>query len=217
MAFFILTGRIFITLYLLSTNTLASNILRLPSTNHANFIWKEVDKKHATAPYKTVTTRTTFDCLDVCTFENSCKSVNVNEASDPHECQLVADDRNTVDSYVSAPGFKHFDTGKTTLTRFRNAFWASCIVPKTLSCDASVDTQLMFTTQLDRCDQLYAYFNFDLETGRLIHHCTGLTFCAKAPAQDAPMYLSASCGDVNKEANLKYGISRDYSKSALLS
>jgi PAN domain. len=212
MACFLLTSRIFVTLYLFSTHIFASNILRLPTTNHANFILKEVDKKHATTPYKTITTKTTFDCIDTCTFETSCKSINVDENSDPHECQLVADDRNTVDSYVSAPGLMHFDTGKTTLTTFRNAYHASCIVPRSLSCDASADIELMFTTQMDRCDQLYAYFSFDLDTGRLIHHCTGLTVCAKALAVSSAMILSATCSNVDKEENILHAFSRNYSK-----
>ena len=50
--------------------------------------------------------------MDKCTDDNGCKSVNVDENQSPLECQLVANDRNDVDSYVDAPGFKHYDTGQ---------------------------------------------------------------------------------------------------------
>jgi len=202
-----------IVLYLLLTHTLASNILRLPKVNQAHFILKDVNKKHATSPYKTFNVDSTFDCVDSCTFDTSCKSVNVDENSQPNECQLVAADRNTADSYVTAAGFKHYDTGKTTLTLFRNQYWTSCIVPRTLSCDASTTaTELMFTTQTDRCDQLYAYFSYDVDTGRLIHHCTGQSVCPASIGNGAKLQLSHNCHNSDKEANYLYTFIRDFSK-----
>ena len=203
-------------LFLLSTHSLASNILRLPSFNQAQFVLKAVDTKHATAPYKTLNVDSTFDCLDTCTFDTSCRSVNVNENSQPLECQLVAADRNTADSYVTAAGFKHFDTGKKALTTFRHASYTGCIVPRSLSCDASATTtELMFTSQTERCEQLYAYYSFDLETGRLIHHCTGQSVCPASLGGSAKLQISNSCQASDKEGNYLYAFIRDYSKTIL--
>ena len=52
------TARIFV-IFLLLTGTTASNILRLKEVNNGNFILKEEEKKHATAPYKTFTVEDT--------------------------------------------------------------------------------------------------------------------------------------------------------------
>ena len=208
------SGYICFILFLLLTSTSASNILRLPKTNQAHFILKEENKKHSTSPYKTFNVQSTFDCLDACTADstNGCKSVNVDESKDPLECQLVVNDRNTVDSYVDAPGVKHYDTGKTTLTLFKSTTWGGCIVPSTLSCKSITKTKLMYSTSTSDCDELYAYYSFDTDTGRLIHHCTGLSVCPETVNDGQPLKLSNDCPLSSKQEQYLYSYMRDFRK-----
>eukprot|EP00111_Clytia_hemisphaerica_P008933 TCONS_00026120-protein len=192
----------FFIIFLLLTGTTASNILRLKEVNNGNFILKEEDKKHATAPYKTFTVQDTVHCMDKCTDDTGCKSVNVDENQSPLECQLVANDRNDVDSYVDATGFKHYDTGETKLSTFVNPNFPGCIVPRSHNC-LKIDSQddLVFMSEVDtHCNRLYAYFHFDVETGRLFHHCTGVPVCLVS----SRLVISFNCPTSNKESGSSY-------------
>ena len=165
-------------LYLLLTYATASNILRTPKKNYAKFVLKHANKKHTTAPYKTITARNLFKCLDICTFETTCKSANYKETgTNQNPCELLSNDRNDLESYTDAQGWGHYDTGRTTLTQFRAASYGNiCIVPVSHSCEAKGDN-LVTSTNSDMCEQDFAYFDFDVETGRLYHRCSGLAVC----------------------------------------
>ncbi|XP_066926075.1 uncharacterized protein [Clytia hemisphaerica] len=162
--------------YLLITASTASNILRLPKYNKAKFILKHNNKAHATSPYKTEPVRNLYKCLDKCTYDTQCKSVNFDERNpNSTQCQYVAQDRNDLDSYVDAPGIRHYDTGRTTLTKWvMTSYTSFCVVPETYSCDVtSANQKLMITSSTTHCEAEYAYFDYDIEYGILYHHCSG--------------------------------------------
>ena len=163
-----MTFRASILFYLLITASTASNILRLSKYNKAKFILKHNNKAHATAPYKTEPVRNLYKCLDKCTYDTQCKSVNFDER-DPNnaQCQYVAQDRNDLDSYVDATGIRHYDTGRTTLTKWIMKQYSSfCVVPDSLSCDKT--GTLMITDDTMHCSADYAYYDFDVETGVIV-------------------------------------------------
>ena len=93
--------------FLLITGTYTTNILRTPKKNYAKFILKHANKVHATTPYKSMTVRNLFICLNACTFETSCKSANYKDTGVVHQnlCQLVSNDRNDSPNYVDSPGW----------------------------------------------------------------------------------------------------------------
>ena len=165
--------------YLLISRATATNILRTPKKNYAKFVFKHANKVHATAPYKSMTVRNLFICLDTCTYETSCKSANYKdtgrEADQQNLCQLVANDRNDVPNYVDSIGWGHYDTGKTTLTKFLTLSYGLCVVPESYSCKGQRDD--LITASGDKCNEDYAYFDFDVDAGRLYHHCSGHTVC----------------------------------------
>eukprot|EP00111_Clytia_hemisphaerica_P023124 TCONS_00068018-protein len=126
----------------------SSNIIRMSDQNQATFVLKHRGKRPAQAPYKNITAEEVFDCADACTYDTRCKSINfVEDASDDDEnveenCQLVEYDRNDVNEYVDAPNVKHFDTGRSTLTRIIP--WLTrqdggCLINWGGGCDSSID------------------------------------------------------------------------------
>ena len=192
--------------FLLITRTYTTNILRTPKKNYAKFILKHANKVHATAPYKSMTVRNLFICLDACTYETSCKSANYKDVGVVHQnlCQLVANDRNDSPNYVDSPGWGHYDTGKTTLTKFLTVYYNLCVVPQSYSCDGSSD--YLITANGDHCDQDYAYFDFDVDTGRLYHRCSG-SFVGIYNNR-----LKFNNGARDKDPNYDEAFGRDWSK-----
>lgn len=191
----------FILLYFCAIDILtidASNILRYTDYNQATFILKETGKKHATAPFSTTTVQEAYECLDTCTDHSSCKSVNINENTSPLGCELVNNDRNSLDSYVDAPGYKHYDTGKTTLSRWVNEEYGTgkCFVPQSLSCEP-VTSQIVLATDVSHCSKPYAIFSYDFEKGSLAHHCSGLSVCVNNGLNEK-VHTTTSCAVQSK-------------------
>ena len=192
--------------FLLITRTYTTNILRTPKKNYAKFILKHANKVHATAPYKSMTVRNLFICLDACTYETSCKSVNYKDTGVvlQNMCQLVANDRNDSPNYVDSPGWEHYDTGKTTLTKFLTVHYSLCVVPNSYSCDGQGDD--LITANGDHCDQDYAYFDFDVDAGRIYHRCSGHSVC------NLNGKLTLNNCAINKDSAYNGAFARDWSK-----
>ena len=189
--------RNFILLYFCAIDIIsigASNILRFPEYNQATFILKETDKKHASTPFSTTTVQEVHECFDACTDHSSCKSVNINQNTSPLGCELVANDRNSLDSYVDAAGYKHYDTGKTKLSRWTNAAYgtARCFIPKSMSCVPET-SDIYLTSDPSHCSKPYAIWSYDFETGALSHHCSGLPVCLLSLTVDSNVRTIPTC------------------------
>jgi len=62
------------------------------------------------------------------------------------------------------------------------------------------------------CNSIVAYFNYDVNTGRLTHHCSGKMVCPTGGvAQNHPLVVSDNCykQDINEWFHT---FQRDYSK-----
>ncbi|XP_066933955.1 uncharacterized protein [Clytia hemisphaerica] len=153
------------------------NIVRLPKTNEAIFSLRKKNKRIATTAYKTFEVNELFDCADACVYDTSCKSINVDKSNQPWVCELVADDRNTKNEYVDAPGVNHYDTGWTTLTIITNHDQTACLMSSSRHCefDAGYNNyNVRIETDMTICNShRAAIFHFDRRIGRLVHHCTG--------------------------------------------
>ncbi|XP_066933949.1 uncharacterized protein [Clytia hemisphaerica] len=157
------------------------NIIRLPATNEGIFSLRKKNKRIATTAYKTFEVNELFDCADACVYDTSCKSINVDKSNQPWVCELVADDRNTKDEYVDAEGVDHYDTGWTSLTIITNSAQNSCLISGGRSCELGTSTNWIHVhveTDWNIClTHRAALFNYDHQTGRLHHHCTGYPVC----------------------------------------
>lgn len=137
-------------LHMWTKTVFSSNIIRLNDQNQATFVLKHNGKRHARPPYKNVTAEAVFDCADACTYDTRCKSINfVGDVDDVVEenCQLVEYDRNDVDEYVDDANVKHFDTGRSTLTKIIPSLNQNgCLIPWGNSdCDSEKAADLRFT------------------------------------------------------------------------
>ena len=165
----------------------ASNILRYTDYNQATFVLKETGKKHATAPFSTTVQQKHTNVL-----------IHVPTMAAPLGCELVNNDRNSLDSYVDAPGYKHYDTGKTTLSRWVNEEYGTgkCFVPQSLSCEP-VTSQIILATDVSHCSKPYAIFSYDFEKGSLAHHCSGLSVCVNNGLNEK-VHTTTSCAVQSK-------------------
>ena len=193
----------------------ASNILRRDGFNQATFVLKDVDKKQFYSPYSITTVDETYQCLDICTDHASCKSVNINENTTPLGCELVSRDRNSYNYYTNAPGYKHYDTGKTTLSRWvtRGYGMGRCLVPETLSCEVTT-ANIILSSDATQCEKPHAYFSYDFDNGVLSHHCTGLPVCPSSDGSGYNVVISSSCPTQSKSSGDShyYSFRREYSE-----
>ena len=113
-------------------------------------------------------------------------------------------DRNSLDSYVDAPGYKHYDTGRTTLTRWLNENYGTgrCFVPQSLSCEPET-TNIILTSDVSDCSKPYAIFSYDFEKGSLVHHCSGLPVCV-SDSIGAAVQIAASCVVQSKSTQVQF-------------
>lgn len=116
-----------------------------------------------------------FDCADACIYDTSCKSINLDKNTDPWKCELVVDDRNTLEEYTDAPGVNHYDTGLTALTMIVSNAGGSCLVSENLVCEfTSAFVPLRIEMDISVCNaNRAALFYYDIKHGYLIHHCSG--------------------------------------------
>lgn len=93
----------------------AHNILRLEDTRLAKFILRHTDKVHVTSHYKEFYTQEEAACVDRCVTETECKSVNFYKDEtdlEKSKCQLVDEDIDDQNEYVTRAGWRHLDTGR---------------------------------------------------------------------------------------------------------
>ena len=119
-------------------------------------------------------------------------------------CQLVSNDRNDSPNYVDSPGWGHYYTGKTTLTKFLTVQYGLCVVPVSYSCNGG---EPLITANGDHCDQDYAYFDFDVDAGRIYHRCSGFF----VGIDNGRLKLTNSRSG-NKDPNYWTAFVRDWSK-----
>ena len=163
--------------YLHLTCVLTHNILRLPNVRQAKFVLRHIDKVHATASYKQLMVASVQNCLDECVTDTSCKSTNFmkNQTSTDdlktkdHYCELVAQDLTDKSEYVDKPGWKHYDTGRSMLTRIIHTYTGYCFYPEALSdCSSASDSWMELRSSATHCDSIMAYFEYDRDTGKII-------------------------------------------------
>ena len=160
--------------YLHLTGTIAHNILRLSDVRQAKFVLRHLNKIHAVASYKQLAVASVQNCLDECVTDTICKSVNFmpnqtsvdDKKTKDHSCELVDKDLTDDYEYVDKPGWKHYDTGRSTLTRIIHYSTGMCIFPEQYNsgCHQSGDSDVELRSGSD-CDSILAYFEFNRDTG----------------------------------------------------
>ena len=132
-------------------------------------------KRHATSPYKIFDVDTLFDCADACVYDTSCRSINLDKNTNPWKCELIVNDRNTLNEYTDASGVDHYDTGLTALTMIVSNAGSACLVSENFLCEFTQDNiPLRIEMDISICNANRAsLFYYDIKLGILIHHCSG--------------------------------------------
>lgn len=160
--------------YLHLTAVITHNILRLPNIRQAKFVLRHINKIHATASYKQFMVASVQNCLNDCVSDTSCKSTNFmknltsvdDKKTKDHYCELVAEDLTDKSEYVDKPGWKHYDTGRTVLTRIIHQYSGHCFYPEGYgSCDTTAVDSWVDLRQTSYCDDILAYFEYDRDSG----------------------------------------------------
>ena len=120
---------------------------------------------------------TTEVCMDQCVATPPCKSVNHNE--DLGLCQLVNYDITDGKDYTPKEGgWMNYDTGRSRLTRLFSSSGSYCLLPQnTNPCgiSQSSDVHLVYRlTTNPHCQSIEAYYEFDRDSGLIIHYCSSL-------------------------------------------
>ncbi|XP_066920882.1 uncharacterized protein [Clytia hemisphaerica] len=174
--------------------TIAHNILRIDDTRIAKFVLRHEDKVHVTPHYKELNIEEEAACVDRCVTETQCKSVNFyknDTDAEESKCQLVAEDIDDLNEYMDRVGWRHLDTGKTSITRLKHPN-GYCWVPEVSSpCDFSVSNVELQPLSSSKCQDISAYFDFDRSwSGTIIHVCSGKMLCpASTAASGNPITL----------------------------
>ncbi|XP_066930686.1 uncharacterized protein [Clytia hemisphaerica] len=170
--------------YLHLSAVFTHNIIRSPSDgyNQARFVLRHINKVHATAHYSQSNVTCIAKCVDKCVTDTNCKSVNffLNQDSDtlPDDiCQLVSSDLTDKYEYTEKPGWKHYDTGRSVLTRITVPAGSGCMFPESGSDCSYVSTNSLELRTGDECNSVRAYFEYDRDAGTLKHYCSGLYVC----------------------------------------
>ena len=176
------------------------NILRLSDTRVAKFVLRHADKVHAQQPYKEFVILDEAACIDRCVTDgaNDCKSINFYKNSTDVEssiCQLINKDITDSNEYTDKTGWRHFDTGRSRITRLiiNNQY---CYVPSTTSqCDFTTATVELQSLTSTKCNSIGAYFDFDRSTGVITHVCSGKALCPDVTTFGSYVYLKdlSSC------------------------
>uniref|UniRef100_A0A7M5X5U8 Apple domain-containing protein n=2 Tax=Clytia hemisphaerica TaxID=252671 RepID=A0A7M5X5U8_9CNID len=154
----------------------AHNIVRLADQRFAKFILRHNGKVPAKQPYFIFSSDSLEVCFDRCVAETPCKSINYNDVI--KECQHVDYDINDGRDYVIKPGFRHYDTGITSVTRILDVNRNYCITSTGSDpCNFGTPTFVyLYYKPISNpsCTGIEAYFDFDRAAGTLIHLCSGL-------------------------------------------
>lgn len=153
--------------YLQAVSIFAHNIIRLKETRQARFVLRHVDRVHAMAHFSELTVYSEQVCADKCVAHSSCKSFNYYDVpdTDDNTCQLVAEDLTDRYEYVARAGWKHFDTGRSMLTRLEQDSTGYCYyVENGANCHdvATTDIELRSGSE---CKSISAYFEYDRDSG----------------------------------------------------
>ncbi|XP_066921298.1 uncharacterized protein [Clytia hemisphaerica] len=159
----------------------AHNILRLEDTRLAKFILRHTDKVHVTSHYKEFYTQEEAACVDRCVTETECKSVNFYKDEtdlEKSKCQLVDEDIDDQNEYVTRAGWRHLDTGKSSITRLKHPD-GYCYAPIGANeCDFTTSNIELHPISSLKCTSVSAYFDFDRSwAGVITHVCSGKILC----------------------------------------
>lgn len=126
------TSRLFKVLQVISLIHLLAchNILRTPKTRRAKFVLRHTDRVQGAVHYRELVVAAEAICIDRCVADDPCKSVNAHAVdSSTVICQLVDKDITDNRDYPERPGWRHFDTGRSRVTRIRTLDGQFCIAP----------------------------------------------------------------------------------------
>ncbi|XP_066930426.1 uncharacterized protein [Clytia hemisphaerica] len=159
----------------------AHNILRLEDTRLAKFILRHTDKVHVTSHYKEFYTQEEAACVDRCVTETECKSVSFYKDEtdlEKSKCQLVDEDIDDQNEYVTRAGWRHLDTGKSSITRLKHPD-GYCYAPIGANeCDFTTSNIELHPISSLKCTSVSAYFDFDRSwAGVITHVCSGQILC----------------------------------------
>ena len=184
------------------------NILRTPTLRLARFELRHVDRVQSKPHFLEYKVKSIESCVNVCTAKPQCKSVNFFSNSSDAEildiCQLVGDDVTDNNDYIARPGWKHYDTGRTKVTRLRQKTTGECYVPANQGCGLSGEYQMHLVSPSDtRCNDVDAYFEYDRDTGRISQYCTGREVCPDGYEDKKNLKYKYDCSDFYKNAEEK--------------
>ncbi|XP_066916415.1 uncharacterized protein [Clytia hemisphaerica] len=170
-------ARIFSLLMVLKIHLInAHNILRLADQRSAKFLLRHDGKVPNREPYIEFKTDSVEVCMDRCVAGAPCKSINYN--STLQTCQHIDYDINDGKDYGTKPGWQHYDTGKTQLTRILDGTQNYCVTnTESDPCNPGSGSYyyLRYKPITDAsCTGIEAYYEFDETLGTIKHHCSGL-------------------------------------------
>ena len=174
------------------------NILRLPTVRQGRFELRHQNKVQSKDHYRELKVKTVEVCVDRCVADSQCKSVNFfstgNDDAILDFCQLVAYDVTDNSNYVDRTGWNHYDTGRTKVTRIKNRYTGECYVPDSSSgCALSSSYIIPVPSSDSRCNSLEAYFEFDRDTGRITHYCSGKYVCGTSYSNNVYIKIQENC------------------------
>jgi len=115
------------------------NILRMSHTRRARFVLRHTGRVQGATHYRELVVADEAVCIDKCVADDPCKSINAHTVnSSAVICQLVDKDITDNSDYAERPEWRHFDTGRSTLTRIRTKNGWFCLAPPQ-ACDFEWD------------------------------------------------------------------------------
>ena len=103
------------------------NILRTPSTRRAKFILRYTGRVQGATHYRELVVAEEAICIDRCVADDPCKSINAHSVdSSTVICQLVDKDITDNRDFPERAGWRHFDTGRSRLTRIQTLDGSLC-------------------------------------------------------------------------------------------
>ena len=170
------------------------------------FVLRYKDKIQSASYYHETTVNNIHECINFCTEDKLCKSVNFNyDGTSLKNCQLINKDINTNLHYEIKEGWIHYDTGKT-LSQLINHQTGYCWLPETKSCTGGSPEKLILSDNEQECSSVYAYYKFDVYDGSLIHYCSGMPLCPMSKASGSYIVKDYGCSQkyTNSIENIWY-------------
>lgn len=175
---------------LLWSSKVGANIIRLAHKRSARFELRQTDRVHAYGFTAQIEVRNVQECLDKCTSTDHCKSINYQyhveelpneEQPEFHKCQLVNYDSNLDPVYNFSIGWHHYDTGIQRFSRLTHTTQALKVCARPAQntagykygCSITTSSYYVKTHDITDCDNIDAWYEFDLLVGTLRSLCTG--------------------------------------------